>query len=142
MRISDWSSDVCSSDLRPVAERGVERHAVQLDVLRILDLQLGRIKADHVTARAFRIVRIEQRMQQRHVSAGREELHGAGGVLGAGFYGRVEAHVRGACVVILEIETQLRAAAKILRDRKSTRLNYSHNCTSRLTSSARKQKKQ
>src|SRR3546814_3583850 len=71
MRISDWSSDVCSSDLkilqidlhrrirpireftlqRPVAERGVERHAVQLDVLRILDLQLGRVSAEHQAVR-------------------------------------------------------------------------------------------
>src|SRR3546814_8812776 len=26
MRISDWSSDVCSSDLEPAHRRGIERH--------------------------------------------------------------------------------------------------------------------
>src|SRR3546814_20202168 len=32
MRISDWSSDVCSSDLRPRAPQLVERHAAVEDV--------------------------------------------------------------------------------------------------------------
>src|SRR3546814_14102807 len=39
MRISDWSSDVCSSDLRGV--RADDRHDLGVDVLRIAEIDVA-----------------------------------------------------------------------------------------------------
>src|SRR3546814_3577540 len=41
MRISDWSSDVCSSDLLLLARGGADQHAIAARAVDLLDHQLG-----------------------------------------------------------------------------------------------------
>src|SRR3546814_2174950 len=122
MRISDWSSDVCSSDLRLGTFRQI-RDAV-FD--RVVGEQLGVQRVRHAVAvrRAGRILRIAEQMvliERRAVDLGGGEIHFAG------LYVRV---------------TQLgdllvgRRRVVVATDRKSTRLNSSHSCASRMPSSA------
>src|SRR3546814_10685577 len=98
MRISDWSSDVCSSDLRDsVTTVAKLNRGAQHDFL----FAFGEDDALGIVARGF----IGERENRR---------------------GRVEPRAQPGAIF-----------AQILdRDRKSTRLNSSHSCASRMPSSA------
>src|SRR3546814_8786112 len=115
MRISDWSSDVCSSDL------GVERLLVAAD--------LGDQQADvHADAR-HRLHPDEFRADR-----GARLPDGASAARGAADPDRLS--------VLPEIYPPggLRRGRALRRDRKSTRLNPRHACATRMTASAWKNK--
>src|SRR3546814_2864007 len=98
--MSDWSSDVCSSDLRPINDRQrPQPEEVELHQAYRLDVVLVELR-DRVAAVPLPVMLGEQRAE---VGQWRRRDHHAAGVL-AGVAGEV-----------LE-----------LQDRKSTRLNSSH----------------
>src|SRR3546814_5074775 len=108
MRISDWSSDVCSSDLD-------DNYFKQPgDLFRLMTPEQQQALFDN-TARAMGDA--PDFIKQRHV----DNCTKADPAYGAG----VEAALR-----------KLGAFAGTTSDRKSTRLNSSHSCASRLPSSA------
>src|SRR3546814_8499790 len=111
MRISDWSSDVCSSDL-PLAFIGDE-HA--------LDVELDAVAA----------VRMEDvdRPRRRHEDEARVLDHALG------------PEVQGQPRVVHCMRDVVVEFLVLLIDRKSTRLNSSHSCASRMPSSACKKKR-
>src|SRR3546814_6840663 len=109
MRISDWSSDVCSSDLLEAETREDRQAGAALDVQheglgKILDAD----RRAALVAFLAGIAHVTSYLQHR----GDEKL-GVGGV-------RIVQHLVG--------EPAL--------DRKSTRLNSSHSCASRMPTSA------
>src|SRR3546814_6371775 len=132
MRISDWSSDVCSSDLSPrgLPARSYRVHPVALehvsgDATEPSNLALPKIAhslADDANNHALRIVALGHR---RHFGPAKlfERLDQIGGamdmVLRKGYYGT--SHDRSPC-------DRFRSGSGWKRqlDRKSTRLNSSH----------------
>src|SRR3546814_10415819 len=137
MRISDWSSDVCSSDLgalfpRAIAHRYLDRGAdgaaarpLRYDETR-LAVRFGRLHALSGAERARPFSRGFRRARAGQTSGGagrmtftRETDHGTPPVLAGGK------------TVRLTIDGQ----NVTLPDRKSPRLNSSHYCASRLTAS-------
>src|SRR3546814_6624397 len=102
MRISDWSSDVCSSDLAGVEE-------VELDVLEVLPIALGEVTREQRVVVApdhqgRRLVLAEQRLPLR-----------------------IERDVVAVVVEQRELDRLVAGAVEqVLQDRKSTRLNSSH----------------
>src|SRR3546814_2591422 len=99
MRISDWSSDVCSSDLGRKAARDTGKLARDLVIFRFLDQLLG----DCLRGVAFG--RVEQRLRLFGLGDPRRAIKDEG-----------RADMR-------FVEQQLRLQQL---DRKSTRLNSSH----------------
>src|SRR3546814_8819530 len=117
MRISDWSSDVCSSDLRSEIFTGrVERKGVHAD----------REKVDQTAAVDGGSVR---RGQCHIVGARVARLAGraAGGGGGSGGLGRVQHDL-----AVFRGDAALDDQAGRASARKGTRLNSSHNNASRL----------
>src|SRR3546814_2972400 len=115
MRISDWSSDVCSSDLLIEAER---------DYMRL-----------HVGARSWLIHQtiksLEARLDpDRFIRIHRSKMVRRDGIAG------LRHHGDGAWSVDLGDGGVHRIGRTYLPDRKSTRLNSSHSCASRMPSSA------
>src|SRR3546814_8703370 len=104
MRISDWSSDVCSSDLADVID------------VHIRPRDIDAIEDDLAAGRGFQPVAAAQ-----HAA-----LAGPGRTYDADQFARQNLQVNAA---------QNRQIA-IGLDRKSTRLNSSHKCASRMPSSA------
>src|SRR3546814_3186044 len=106
MRISDWSSDVCSSDLRDlreqlVADRVAQRVVDRLEAVEVEDHQrAARLRLDRMAERAAEILgEVEPVGQAGEIVEARH----AGDLLGRGaLFGDVRS------------------------DRKSTRLNSSH----------------
>src|SRR3546814_942109 len=101
MRISDWSSDVCSSDLVPEHDPTQDLLLAQHGAF----APIGRLRLD--TA---------QRFYAAHIDA----------TAAPGF--TLQDMVERADVFVEQLA--------IHRDRKSTRLNSSHSCASRMPSSA------
>src|SRR3546814_7935402 len=70
MRISDWSSDVCSSDLRLVARR---QHQVAADFLEILerirDARRAGLLAQRVPVQGLQLAVARALHRQRHLAA-------------------------------------------------------------------------
>src|SRR3546814_4025242 len=136
MRISDWSSDVCSSDLQDLL----------LDVLRRIggdDAILHTHRAHHSHGRHVADLRdllehdraIEHRQAEAAVLLGHAHSEHAeiGEVL--------DVLPREGAILVLHhpwLEPVVRELANGLhhRDRKTTRLNSSHYCASRMPSSA------
>src|SRR3546814_9928888 len=118
MRISDWSSDVCSSDL---VDRSVEARVVQLQAGIVAPLvgALGPGGAD--------------------LGAAHEDPVGGGVLVGLAGLGN-DADVPGLDREGDDVAGELVGAGLLEGadggDRKSTRLNYSHSCASRMPSSA------
>src|SRR3546814_8947147 len=152
MRISDWSSDVCSSDLRSggrllfcpeaVAEvRGVEHLVPALERLlaRAIRLEQGLEPSQRVRA----LVSLETRL--RVVRA-----VGDGVALGARMVDHeipvqtvadrlhrvVKRPVLAGGVRLVAFRDELRDPEPVQEDRKSPRLNSSHYCATRMPSSA------
>src|SRR3546814_2367583 len=114
MRISDWSSDVCSSDL-PLAHQG---SALTDHTLCQLGVPLVRrdpaLTRDLIEGDALEEVHAPLRACLAHEHE-RRGYEGVGGLLDL-------------------VKTALGASR--LGDRKSTRLNYSHSCASRMPPSS------
>src|SRR3546814_5035068 len=72
MRISDWSSDVCSSDLIAFLEQGARRFDAAREAVTLRDLA-GRTKAELAQHRARR--RIVDEMTRRQLGKVRSEEH-------------------------------------------------------------------
>src|SRR3546814_5277671 len=110
MRISDWSSDVCSSDLDRAGRPGIDLG------LEVIDIGL----IAHRIGMTFGIGR-DRNLERMPLLQPRNER---GGIL-------IAARMRlEACAFARRI------TAKRDEDRKSTRLNSSHSCASRMPSSA------
>src|SRR3546814_2532887 len=110
MRISDWSSDVCSSDL--AAERvGEDIGAHIADVRIVVDRWPARIDT--------RLAGVDGLEDFEAARQAVEQLERGGGNPGGGGVGHAAAHASPRCGP----STETRAIA---RDRKSTRLNSSH----------------
>src|SRR3546814_1673951 len=120
MRISDWSSDVCSSDLTEVeAEPG----SILLDVAQAHMMPLeGTCEGQMACSTCHVIVAKEDFDRLPPASEMEEDMLD----LAAG----VRRTSRLSCQILLTAE-----------DRKSTRLNSSHYCASRMPSSACKKKR-
>src|SRR3546814_4890090 len=110
MRISDWSSDVCSSDLRYQCAEGEFPFPVEW--------LAGCAAAGRAKAKPER--------QGGTISGGRE----------AGFESKTALLPESRPLLCDHARQRLEGAL----DRKSTRLNSSHSCATRMPSSARKKK--
>src|SRR3546814_2100214 len=125
MRISDWSSDVCSSYLDIVVDRGAGDDLAELQILVFIiegrEVQLERAVAEGVLRPNFERIDLfgpeafghfEDRLQ-RWVDAARFIAARIGGI---------------DQIVVGDLEVDDRAAGQLvaLEDRKSTRLNSSH----------------
>src|SRR3546814_3141958 len=126
MRISDWSSDVCSSDLKRCEENGFP--------LSISPHQLRHTFAVHMLA-----LLIQQRLREAALPAGPVESYRL--ILGDPLQQvqRLLGHASLATTYIYLDHIATRADtvdAAVEEDRKSTRLNSSHYCASRMPSSA------
>src|SRR3546814_1009661 len=113
MRISDWSSDVCASDLLPRLRQALGTHLVHAPPEHLGDQVL--LAAEVVVDRGDVDVGAAGHLAQ----GGAAEA-----VLGEQLLGGAEDAVLG------------RELGVGHRDRKSTRLNSSHSCASRMPSSA------
>src|SRR3546814_7710022 len=115
MRISDWSSDVCSSDLAEAAIAPHVDHDIALELLAEVDRELAR------EGHRLGIVAVD--VQDRRLNA-----------LGdVGRIGRRARELRAGRETDLVVDDEVDAAAGIVaadareaEDRKSTRLNSSH----------------
>src|SRR3546814_7537067 len=111
MRISDWSSDVCSSDLR---------HPTQRFAIGVFERRPGKrlitVGADCAVGKMYTALAIERELRRRSIAADFRAT-GQTGILIVGAGVSVDA-------VISDFVAA--AAASLSPDRKSTRLNYSH----------------
>src|SRR3546814_5554370 len=133
MRISDWSSDVCSSDLLVLGgEAGFEDEIEPLEFGEFVQFALGsRTVLDEAADKLVGIdaaAVVEEfdddliaRLTRRYGEAAVLAL-ARGAALGGGFD-----------TVIERVADDV--AQRIAQDRKSTRLNSSHSCASRMPSS-------
>src|SRR3546814_3742240 len=104
MRISDWSSDVCSSDLATIAVGDLHEHV------------RARVATGHRAGRTDRkhpLALIADITHRRARGIGAHERLGPGLIAG-----------------------KQKLTIGVTADRKSTRLNSSHSCASRMPSSA------
>src|SRR3546814_1715443 len=118
MRISDWSSDVCSSDL--VEGRQVDvvgRQRVEQELRQRRGLLQARVQARCAFAahQGVRVLALGQEQEERLAAA-----------------------TRAMESVLPRMRESTDSIARV--DRKSTRLNSSHQCASRMPSSAGKKK--
>src|SRR3546814_2611488 len=115
MRISDWSSDVCSSDLQVCLEGFDER----------------RIHARGIVGRGQFLQRPDQSLGDETAAVAAEVAAGIrpGVVVDRGIDGHVDSGRGYARQVALYCDSGAR------EDRKSTRLNSSHSCATRMPSS-------
>src|SRR3546814_5084910 len=117
MRISDWSSDVCSSDLAPAA--GTES---AITIEENLPTAAGKLNPDYTF-----INFIEGKSNSHARAAAEHVVETPGGtynpLLIYGSSGLGKTHL-------------MHAVGNALLDRKSTRLNSSHYCAARMPSSA------
>src|SRR3546814_2063884 len=130
MRISDWSSDVCSSDLREITERKrLEEHLAALSLTTRLLAPNGRAFDEALDPSAPPASFAQQQLPGAEILAGREEaLVHRQTVLAPGV------HVRGPGLYAVhhpawDLLPDLVDADHVggaLLDRKSTRLNSSH----------------
>src|SRR3546814_1291662 len=116
MRISDWSSDVCSSDLREGRDEFATGFAGE-QVGGHLRFEIARLDDVHIDAAPRPFAR-QRLAHMPHRRLGRAIDRGRGTALVSGD----------------------RADDEDPADRKSTRLNSSHSCASRMPSSACKNK--
>src|SRR3546814_7645023 len=135
MRISDWSSDVCSSDLAGSSQAGKGSIAVDGDGSTLLakslsvGMQIGRNGPDTEGSLAI-------------TNGGQVELHGIDSVdvnVGreAGAEGTLTVDGAGSRLFIhsaLDPRLRLGRDGNSEGDRKSTRLNSSHSCDTRMPS--------
>src|SRR3546814_9631006 len=124
MRISDWSSDVCSSDLVPVDLVAAERVAQQAEAPRLAKDE-GELPAGPGEIGCGRVEGSEEAFQRR--GASRRAM-------------AEKSRTQDPVVLILLPEGVLQRlpaaapqqAAAVLLARKSTRLNSSHYCATRM----------
>src|SRR3546814_9902760 len=122
MRISDWSSDVCSSDLRQLPCRcAFARQGLPLDIGRGQRGGTGDHRAQGFDAHHHLGTAMLDRLERRDTAA---ELLALRDVFDA----EIQTLLRAAETLGRQIQTRQRerAGKAIDTDRKSTRLNYSH----------------
>src|SRR3546814_17591848 len=73
MRISDWSSDVCSSDLAHLATARLQRHEARRDGGEIRRLQANQSREDPVTGGPARDAPIQRQYRGAHRSSSDRE---------------------------------------------------------------------
>src|SRR3546814_3777120 len=112
MRISDWSSDVCSSDL---VEGAGELDAAGLAAAAGVDLRL-----DDPEVAADRLGGVDRFLRRARDAPGRD----CNAVIGKQL------------LRLVFVEIHVGSVRGRTGDRKSTRLNYSHECASRMRSYA------
>src|SRR3546814_1311392 len=117
MRISDWSSDVCSSDLPDVEPNADRSDDAEDDEISPLRLQFGHILEIHA---------VDSGNRGRH-----REDRGPGGKL---------TRDRTLALLFEQVTRLEHRDQDVAEDRKSTRLNSSPYCASRMPSSACKKK--
>src|SRR3546814_9424637 len=110
MRISDWSSDVCSSDLADILGVQVDRPGA---------LRQARAQIDLIVRRIYRTRRSCDEGALAVADMAEGDPHRTGQIVG-----KVEALVRGDVGRESRVERQARTRGS--EDRKSTRLNSSH----------------
>src|SRR3546814_2237240 len=141
MRISDWSSDVCSSDLLDAGVAGDEELAAQL----LVDL-FGDLQAAAELHPGVLFLGVEAKGHGGEELGGRDlaypVVRGAvahlDGAVGDGIHG-LEGRDDLAAAIDLDRQLSARGCADVVgqlvragaQDRKSTRLNSSHYCASR-----------
>src|SRR3546814_9340487 len=113
MRISDWSSDVCSSDLTTIYNFSIAHATLRKLIPMASRLHIAEPSIDHLEAAedALRGAQIDQPAQSREAAG----LH-----IAAAWVGEQDGSIDGLGERRLEL-----ALARVL-DRKSTRLNSSH----------------
>src|SRR3546814_2970283 len=120
MRISDWSSDVCSSDLQQIDARlvvhaGIEEQVAGHQRRRLLPLHVesdAAIAAPVIGNGAAAVRNDEPELGKPLEEVGAQQLHEGGGI-------RIDVVRAG------EMEVRIAGVAD-MEDRKSTRLNSSH----------------
>src|SRR3546814_8305433 len=130
MRISDWSSDVCSSDLALILSKDLPRARTVLEAIEPPDDPIRRGQLQRTRGR---LLVAENRFDEA-LALFQHELETADSITeDAGFYRMW------ALDGISRSQTALGRPAEAARslDRKSTRPNSSHSCATRLPSSAR-----
>src|SRR3546814_7187090 len=119
MRISDWSSDVCSSDLHLVL---VARRGDRLDQLAELITRRHNVSAHVIVADLAKknaVARLAAELEARELTI--DIL-----VNNAGFGARGDFAALDRAVQARMIDLNCRALIDLTQDRKSTRLNSSH----------------
>src|SRR3546814_2165031 len=141
MRISDWSSDVCSSDL-------LFGQGGSLATNKLIMLPRGHLKSHMVATWAAWIITKHPDVTILYVSATAElaetQLYAIKNILGSSVYRRYfpeyihpqEGKRERWSSNKLSVDHPKRRKEGISEDRKSTRLNSSHNCATRMPSSA------
>src|SRR3546814_9488258 len=121
MRISDWSSDVCSSDLRPLACRDRhEREGWHHDLLGPAERDAAEKVAAPELAASF--LHAEPALEMDVLAAGKQPVRQRR-LYGAPVVGQQQ--IRGG--IAQQIPHHSHTAQEIVAsDRKSTRLNFSH----------------
>src|SRR3546814_2709150 len=107
MRISDWSSDVCSSDLQGRAETGGGQAQI--------DLRRQAQDRNERPATEGRLMALEVYRQKRDLTKTAEPQGAAKTAKGSNAY-----------LIQKQAARRLHYALRLEVDRKSTRLNYSH----------------
>src|SRR3546814_1752737 len=123
MRISDWSSDVCSSDLnlRHWRITGIPQAVCDLYSKRADEIDAYLAEAGHTSYRARSVAARDTRSVKRHTGADELLPHW-----------QTELHELGWSVERLATALD---TDRTTTDRKSTRLNSSHSCAARMPSS-------
>src|SRR3546814_1179694 len=107
MRISDWSSDVCSSDLKLPGDPGVSSALTDLLPMTVIATEQSRDRGDFDEAQ--RLYALIEKADKDHPSLA-----------------RLKSSVAAAEQAATERAEQQRLSAEQEADRKSTRLNSSH----------------
>src|SRR3546814_9639508 len=152
MRISDWSSDVCSSDLSKVQLAngvalgsrlsGIDT-AISNTNAAIVNEQTARSTGDQANANAITVVSTKVNGHTSSISSLQSSVNGLSARWGLkldvnGYISGVVTNNYGSSAdfVILADKFRLLSPANTALDRKSTRLNSSHYCASRMPFSA------
>src|SRR3546814_2532836 len=135
MRISDWSSDVCSSDL---AASDTMNGAVAGVLIAALTEQFG---GRSVSIMLAKVSAQQARIRDSAVSGeGRARIGGEDEWIGFRFSTRYDTAFKTAAYPEITLGG-VPGDERNMPDRKSTRLNSSHKCATRMPSSAWKNKK-
>src|SRR3546814_5948177 len=126
MRISDWSSDVCSSDLRRVVVAG-DPGPVEARQQLLQPRRLGRVEARRGRAVVEGVAEADDPLDAVAGDDVLQLVEGRRGVVG-----RQELAAGGEGGRLLEVQVGHRREAALGTDRKSTRLNSSPSCASRM----------
>src|SRR3546814_9516353 len=145
MRISDWSSDVCSADLLTIEDFVAKREVIDYRVMERLRRRVDAIVNDPKTAEALKpyyrfLCKRPLSSDEFYPTFNRPNVE----LVDVSDTKRVERLTEKGFVANgkeYEVDCMIFASGfEVTRDRKSTRLNSSHSCALRIPSSALKNK--